>query len=89
MKWRIDFSPRASKFARKNKLTDTVKELILKFLRARRGDNNIPDTKYLKGKWKGYYRIRKAGIRIIFQFDNVNKMVYIEAIDWRNKAYRK
>lgn len=89
MKWRIEFSRRASKFTRKNQLTDTIVELITKFLRARIGDNKIPDTKYLKGQWKGFYRIRKARIRIIFELDKQNKVVYIESIDKRDKVYRK
>lgn len=47
-----------------------------------------PDVKMLKGKWKGYYRIRLSDIRILFDLDKDNKLVFVESIDWRDRAYR-
>ena len=89
MNWRIEFSNKAEKFARKHNLLDKVQDLIVRFLKAREGYPGAPDFKYLKGKWKGYYRIRHSDVRILFDLDRENRIVYIEAIDRRNKVYRK
>lgn len=88
MKWRIEYSNRAEKFARKNDLLAVVNELISKFLKARSHGSSVPDVKVLKGKWKGYYRIRHSDIRIVFELDRDNKVVFVETIDRRDKAYR-
>jgi mRNA-degrading endonuclease RelE of RelBE toxin-antitoxin system len=84
MKWRIEFSNRADKFARKHGLLDTVTELIVTFLRVR----NDMDVKVLKGKWKGYHRIRHSDIRVIFDLDTEKRIVFVDTIARRDNAYR-
>jgi len=88
MKWRIEFSNRAGKFARKHGLMDTVTNQIVLFLKTLNGNPGAPDVKMLKGKWKGYYRIRISDIRIVFDLDKDKKVVFVESIDRRDKAYR-
>jgi|AntAceMinimDraft_8_1070364.scaffolds.fasta_scaffold278650_1 mRNA-degrading endonuclease RelE of RelBE toxin-antitoxin system len=89
MNWRIEFSNKAEKFARNHNLLDKVQDLIIRFLKTREGHPGAPDYKFLKGKWKGYYRIRLSDVRILFKLDRENRIVYIEAIDRRDKVYRK
>lgn len=46
------------------------------------------DIKKLKGKWKGFYRVRSGRMRIIAEFNFENSIVFIEEIDWRGNAYK-
>ncbi|MCH8986591.1 type II toxin-antitoxin system RelE/ParE family toxin [Patescibacteria group bacterium] len=89
MSWRIETSKDAEKFLEKNELTiKEVKELVVKTIRYFQGEDTNVDIKKLKGKWKGFYRVRIGRIRIITEFDFENSVVFIEEIDWRGNVYK-
>jgi len=65
-----------------------VKEELKKFLiKIRGGDVNI-DLKKLVGDWEGYYRLRKGRLRIIFEVNKNEKVLFIERIDFRGDVYK-
>jgi len=45
------------------------------------------DVKKLKGKWKGFYRIRTGKIRIIISVDIENELIQIINIGKRGNIY--
>lgn len=50
-------------------------------------DSLHADIKKLKGKWEGFYRLRVREIRIIFMFDNKNRLIRIHDIGFRGGIY--
>jgi len=89
MEWNIKFSHRADKFIDNNQISKSkVVKLIKKSIRYFSGKDTNIDIKKLKGKWKGFYRIRKGDIRIIAEFDFDNSAVFIEVIDSRGSIYK-
>ncbi|MFH1462661.1 MAG: type II toxin-antitoxin system RelE/ParE family toxin [bacterium] len=89
MRWRIDISRNAEKFLTKNKLTiDEIQELVSRAIRYFQKENINVDIKKLKGKWRGFYRIRSGRMRIIAEFHFENSVVFIEEIDWRGNVYK-
>ena len=65
-----------------------MKKQIEGFLRKLRGELVNIDVKKLKGEWKGYFRIRKGRLRIIFSIDTSSRSLYVERIDFRGDAYK-
>jgi len=88
MKWSIEYSRLADKFIAREDISVAVSEQIENFLKKMRGDPINIDVKKLKGKWKGYLRIRKGKLRVIFVVDFEDKAVYVERVDFRGKAYK-
>jgi len=88
MKWSIEYSRHADKFIEKEDIRVTVRDQIKDFLKKMRGERINIDVKKLKGKWKGYLRIRKGKLRVIFAVDFEDKALYIERVDFRGKAYK-
>jgi mRNA interferase RelE/StbE len=88
MKWTIEYSREADRFIQEEDIQSEVKRLVETFLRKLRGDLVNIDVKKLKGQWKGYFRIRKGRLRIIFSVDTSSTSLYIERIDFRGGAYR-
>ena len=89
MNWRIDISKNAGKFLEKSQFTrEEVDDLIRKAIHYFQGERINLDIKKLKGKWAGFYRIRRGRIRIIAEFNFDNSVVFIEEIDWRGSVYR-
>jgi len=88
MKWSIEYSRLADKFIAREDISVAVSEQIEDFLKKMRGDPINIDVKKLKGKWKGYLRIRKGKLRVIFVVDFEDKAVYVERVDFRGKAYK-
>jgi mRNA interferase RelE/StbE len=41
------------------------------------------DVKKMKGKWKGFYRLRDGKKRIIFQINFEEHKIYLDRIDFR------
>jgi len=62
--------------------------LIEFFLRKVRGESISVDVRKLKGEWKGYFRIRKGRLRVIFSVDFNDRVLYVERVDFRGKAYK-
>jgi mRNA-degrading endonuclease RelE of RelBE toxin-antitoxin system len=69
MKWAIEYSRDADRFMQAEAIQDDCKKLIEGFLRKLQGGSVNIDVKKLKGQWKGYFRIRKRRLRIIFSID--------------------
>ena len=88
MKWSIEYSRHADKFIEREDIRVTVREHIEDFLKKMRGERINIDLKKLKGKWKGYLRIRKGKLRVIFAVDFEDKALYVERVDFRGKAYK-
>jgi len=89
MSWRIEISKSAEKFLAKNRLgTEEVHEILQKAIFYFRGENINIDIRKLKGKWAGFYRIRRGRIRIIAEFNSENSVIFIEEIDWRGNVYK-
>ena len=66
MKWIIDFSKSSSKFLDKNNLSENIViSIISDGLMKLSGHKKNIDIKKLKGKWRGFHRIRSGKIRII------------------------
>lgn len=88
MKWLIEYSRDADRFIEAQSIQGEVKKLIEGFLRRLRGESINVDVKKLKGDWKGFFRIRKGSLRIIFSVDTTQGSIYIERVDFRGDAYR-
>jgi len=88
MKWRIDYSRDAEKFIEKQNIRVEVREELGKFLMKMKGENVNLDLKKLSGEWEGYYRLRKGRIRIIFEPNRINKVLFVDRIDFRGDVYK-
>ena len=88
MKWEIGFSRDAEKFLKRENLrSETVAEII-NFLKRMKGESVSVDVKKLKGDWQGFYRIRKGKLRIIFELNFQEHLIYVVRIDHRGKVYK-
>lgn len=89
MKWKIDYSKTVVKFIKKHSIKMDVSNEIRKFLLklVKNEDVNV-DFKKLDGLWKGYYRLRKGKLRIIFSLDNIKHSLFVEKIDYRGDVYK-
>jgi len=92
MNLEIGYSKKANKFLEKNSDTITEKEVDILIISATKEilkiDKSNIDLKKLKGKLKGYFRIKKGDIRIIFSLkkDKIIKAL-INDIDFRGNIY--
>ena len=90
MKWTINFSGGAEKFLTRNYIErDKMFALIKLALQKFSGGVANIDIRKLKGKWRGFHRIRRGDLRIIASFDFDNSSTFIEVIDWRGNAYKE
>jgi len=87
--WQIELSRQADKFAKKENIEDDeILNLVKKVINYSKGlDENI-DVKKMKGKWKGYYRIKIGKVRMILRIDFKNKIAFIDKIDFRGNIYK-
>ena len=87
--WQIELSRQADKFAKKENIKDDeILNLVKKVINYSKGlDENI-DVKKMKGKWKGYYRIKIDKVRMILRIDFKNKSAFIDKIDFRGNIYK-
>jgi len=53
-----------------------------------KGENINLDLKKLSGEWEGYYRLRKERIRIIFEPNRIDKVLFVDRIDFRGDVYK-
>jgi mRNA-degrading endonuclease RelE of RelBE toxin-antitoxin system len=88
MTWTIEYSRDADRFIQAEGIQGEVKRQIEGFLRKLLGESINIDVKKLKGEWKGYFRIRKGRIRIIFTIDTSHRSTYVERVDFRGDAYK-
>ena len=87
--WQIELSRQADKFAKKENIEDDeILNLDKRVINYSKGlDENI-DVKKMKGKWKGYYRIKIGKVRMILRIDFKNKSAFIDKIDFRGNIYK-
>jgi len=88
MTWTIEYSRDADRFIQVEGIQGEVNRQIKGFLRKLQGESINIDAKKLKGSWKGYFRIRKGKLRIIFSIDTSYRSLYVERIDFRGDAYK-
>lgn len=89
MSWYLEFSKDSDKFLKTQKLNKIqIVNEIKKFIKKVNGEVININVKKLTGAWKGYYRIRKGKIRIIFQVNSSQKTIYIDKIDFRGDIYK-
>ncbi|MDR3625627.1 MAG: hypothetical protein P4L45_02275, partial [Ignavibacteriaceae bacterium] len=64
----IQFERKSEKFFNKRSAgKDEINELIIRAVKKLSGHNENIDLKQLQGEFKGYFRIRKNDLRIIFK----------------------
>jgi mRNA interferase RelE/StbE len=88
MKWRIDYSRDAEKFIEKQNIRVEVREELRKFLMKMKGENVNLDLKKLSGEWEGYYRLRKGRLRIIFEPNRIDKVLFVDRVDFKGDVYK-
>ncbi len=88
MKWRVEYSREAEKFIEKQDVHTEVIEQLKKFLIKITGGNVNIDLKKLVGNWDGYYRLRKGRLRIIFEVNKDERVLFVEKIDFRGEVYK-
>jgi mRNA interferase RelE/StbE len=88
MKWRIEYSRDAEKFIDRQDVHVEVREELKKFLIKMKGGNVNIDLKKLVGHWEGYYRLRKGKLRIIFEVNKNERVIFVERIDFRGDVYK-
>ena len=88
MKWRIDYSRNAEKFIESQNIRADVSEQLKRFLMKMKGGNVNIDLRKLSGQWEGYYRLRKGRLRIIFEIDKTDQVLFVDRIDFRGDVYK-
>ncbi len=87
--WKIDLSKQADKFIEKENIKeDEILSLIQKFINYSKGLDENVDVKKMKGKWKGYHRIKIGKVRIILKVDFKERQILVDSIDHRGRVYR-
>lgn len=90
MNWEVQLSKEAEEFIKKHKFQlNDLFELLKKALRYFKGEKININIRKLRGKWQGFFRIRKGKIRIIAEFNFDDKTIFVERIGWRGKVYNK
>ena len=93
MEWRIKYSSDSEKFISLNEISrNDVRNLIVRALLKFKGERVNIDIKKLRGKWEGFYRIRKyrirkGNLRIIVSIDFKNRNILVYSIDFRGSIY--
>ena len=88
MKCRIDYSRNAEKFIESQNIRADVSEQLKRFLMKMKGGNVNIDLRKLSGEWEGYYRLRKGRLRIIFEIDKKDQVLFVDRIDFRGDVYK-
>ena len=88
MKWEIGFSREAEKFLKRENIRSEAVAEITKFLERMKGEPLSVDVKKLKGDWQGFYRIRKGKLRIIFELNFEEHLIYVARVDHRGGVYK-
>ena len=88
MKWQIEYSREADEFIERENIRTQVRQQLKNFIRKLRGEDINVNVKQLKGSWKGYIRIKKGKIRIIFWVEYKTRSIFIERVDFCGKVYK-
>lgn len=87
----IHFERKAEKFITKGNIDkDEVSGLLVKAVRKLSGYDENLNLKYLKGEFKGYLRIRKGDLRIVFKIAEDENLIIVTVsnIDLRGNVYK-
>lgn len=88
--WKYYFSKRSIKELDRSDThtSDSIKQEIKNIGDWLNGESALlVDIKKLKGKWKGYFRLRSGKTRVIFSFDKDDKIIKIHDIGSRGDIY--
>ncbi len=93
MKLEISYSKASDRFLSKNRelmTEDELERLIIQGVRKILKIEDVAlDIKSLKGKYRGYFRIRKGKIRIIFSLKKDKVLIaFVHAVGLRKDIYR-
>jgi mRNA interferase RelE/StbE len=88
MKYRVIVHKRAVKYLQSLSVVqkDRIKQSMKKL---ENGIDSLTDIKQMAGDWKGYYRTRVGGVRIIFWIERELKTIYVDHIGSRGDIYKK
>lgn len=87
--WKINLSKQTDRFMRNKKIKDNeILSFINKFINYSKGSDENIDVKRIKGKWKGYYRIRIGKVRIMLKVDFKEKIIFVDRMDYRGRVYK-
>lgn len=87
--WKIDLSEQADKFIEKENIKqDEILSLIRRFINYSKGSDENVDVKKMKGKWKGYHRIKIGKVRMILKVDFKERQILVDRIDYRGRVYK-
>ena len=88
--WIFEFHKDAENFFKKRIIDrEEIIKIILKALQKFRGEEVNIDISKLRGDWQGFYRIKIGKIRIIVYFDFQNFKIFVRAIEFRGRIYKK
>lgn len=88
MKWTVRYSKQTSKFLEKNSIDSQDSDIRKAIKKVVIMENTNINIKKMKGKWKGFYRIRQGDLRIIIRFEAEKKIVFVHRIGWRGNVYK-
>ena len=87
--WKIEVRKQADKFNKKENIEDKeIVSLMQKFINYAKGMDESINANKMKGKWKGYYRIKAGKIRIILKVNFTERKIYMDRIDFRGDVYK-
>jgi len=87
--WKINLSKQTDRFMRNKKIKDNeILSFMNKFINYSKGSDENIDVKRIKGKWKGYYRIRIGKVRIMLKVDFKEKIIFVDRMDYRGRVYK-
>ena len=87
--WKIDLSEQADKFIEKENIKeDEILSIIRRFINYSKGLDENVDVKKMKGKWKGYHRIKIGKVRMILKVDFKERQILVDRIDYRGRVYK-
>ena len=88
MRWHVDLAKHASRFIEVNNIPkESILDIVVDAIKNFQGEMVSIDIRKMKGKWEGFYRIRKGKWRVVAEFDFDANSVFIEDIDWRGNIY--
>lgn len=88
--FQVGLSNQAEKFIESGAISEEkLLNLFDKFIDLIDGADVNIDVIKLKGKWRGFYRLRFGAIRIIFKVNFEKHYIYVKRIDFRKDTYRR
>ncbi len=95
MEWRVKIHRKALKFLenleddKRTRLIEKINELIHTLDKEPiLLQSHYFDIKKLRGKWRGFFRLRVGDIKIVFRVDVDNRELFIYHIHYREKVYK-